>query len=604
MFAANCVAHVASGRVIACHSDRSSAAASGLKPTSVSQFTGARVGLLRNHFLEGIPHKRCASRSDDGAIGDLQTEDPVTDAGSYHVVDDFKVNSRRGDQGASTSSASDSDLLGAVLASSDFQRRFSKCKDAAEALQLVSDEAASLLTRMPNSKPRFTQAHARSLISACLEREKMDLALSVFRSMSRTIGAGRVSRSGIRAWPVADIETVQEVVLGLCRDLRVADAMCVMEGIQRQGLPKSDEVPFGHVVDCPLAPEAPLTVVRPEEGAKLVNCSVTRYRFEVFSGRVTRVTSEALNKSDNFFVAAARMAGLWKDPTIQAIHEMLVVSPDGVGRTFRFATESAEVPAQEGARITVVCAPSQSDLGGLLGAGPPGKKPGEPLSISNQVTNSVTKLWRAPLSGASTGIPGWALPTAVILAGSDAASWFVDPALPALIGVGAVSLVGAAVAGNELVIPRLKQLPKNSVNAERVRQELLGQHKDLVRKIVDLLKDSAEDVRTLAKLWQLESKMASVGTAGRYDARIERIELGRENLEARIRGKVELLDGFSRVAKMIEIEVEMDVEVAYAEINGISKQLEKLAEVELLQEQMVYQAEAQDEVERLLKAAN
>lgn len=47
---------------------------------------------------------------------------------------------------------------------------------------------------------------------------------------------------------------------------------------------------------------------------------------------------------------------------------------------------------------------------------------------------------------------------------------------------------------------------------------------------------------------------------------------------------------------MIEIEVEMDVDVTYAEIDGIGKELEKLAEVEMLQEQMVYQAEAQDEV--------
>lgn len=47
---------------------------------------------------------------------------------------------------------------------------------------------------------------------------------------------------------------------------------------------------------------------------------------------------------------------------------------------------------------------------------------------------------------------------------------------------------------------------------------------------------------------------------------------------------------------MIEIEVEMDVDVAYAEINGIGKELQKLAEVEMLQQQMVYQAEAQDEV--------
>lgn len=85
------------------------------------------------------------------------------------------------------------------------------------------------------------------------------------------------------------------------------------------------------------------------------------------------------------------------------------------------------------------------------------------------------------------------------------------------------------------------------MNVERVRQELLGQHKGLITKIVDLLQDCGSDLRTLAKLWQLESKMASVGAAGSYDARIERIAKARENLEARIRGDVELLYGFSKV---------------------------------------------------------
>lgn len=94
----------------------------------------------------------------------------------------------------------------------------------------------------------------------------------------------------------------------------------------------------------------------------------------------------------------------------------------------------------------------------------------------------------------------------------------------------------------------MKQLPRNSVNVERVRQELLGQHKDLITKIVDLLDDSASDLRSLAKLWQLESKMASVGAAGSYNARMERIAKARENLEARIKGDVELLYGFSKVS--------------------------------------------------------
>ena len=47
---------------------------------------------------------------------------------------------------------------------------------------------------------------------------------------------------------------------------------------------------------------------------------------------------------------------------------------------------------------------------------------------------------------------------------------------------------------------------------------------------------------------------------------------------------------------MIEIEVEMDVDVPAAEIEGIEEQLTKLEEVESLQKEMEFQVEAQDEV--------
>ena len=59
---------------------------------------------------------------------------------------------------------------------------------------------------------------------------------------------------------------------------------------------------------------------------------------------------------------------------------------------------------------------------------------------------------------------------------------------------------------------------------------------------------------------------------------------------------MELMQGYRRVANMIEIEVEMDVDVPAAEVEGIEEQLTKLEEVESLQAEMEFQAEAQDEV--------
>ena len=53
---------------------------------------------------------------------------------------------------------------------------------------------------------------------------------------------------------------------------------------------------------------------------------------------------------------------------------------------------------------------------------------------------------------------------------------------------------------------------------------------------------------------------------------------------------------------MIEIEVEMDAEVPAAEVVGIEEQITHLEEVADMQAGWRAQAEAQDEVERLLRA--
>jgi C4-type Zn-finger protein len=54
---------------------------------------------------------------------------------------------------------------------------------------------------------------------------------------------------------------------------------------------------------------------------------------------------------------------------------------------------------------------------------------------------------------------------------------------------------------------------------------------------------------------------------------------------------------------MIEIEVEIDTEVPAAEVQGIEEQLSRLEEVAEMQMDWRLQAEAQDEVERLLRAS-
>jgi hypothetical protein len=79
-----------------------------------------------------------------------------------------------------------------------------------------------------------------------------------------------------------------------------------------------------------------------------------------------------------------------------------------------------------------------------------------------------------------------------------------------------------------------------------------------------VLQEAAEDVRTLARLCQLQVKMQSVDAAGAgtaYEARIGRVVAVAGSIEERLAKRLELLDGYARVMNMIEIEVEMDMQV-------------------------------------------
>lgn len=75
--------------------------------------------------------------------------------------------------------------------------------------------------------------------------------------------------------------------------------------------------------------------------------------------------------------------------------------------------------------------------------------------------------------------PSLTRPSVVLLAGSDAASSMVDERLPLLLAAGAATALGSAVAGNRLLLPRLRQLPSKAVEMEYLRQTLLGQYAEV-----------------------------------------------------------------------------------------------------------------------------
>ncbi|KAL8141591.1 hypothetical protein V2J09_014623 [Rumex salicifolius] len=89
-----------------------------------------------------------------------------------------------------------------------------------------------------------------------------------------------------------------------------------------------------------------------------------------------------------------------------------------------------------------------------------------------------------------------------------------------------------------------------------------------------------------------------------HSVRRGRIKRVREGLENSLKGRIELIDSYARISSMIEIEVEMDTDVPAAEsasnIESIASQIEQIMELENLEERWKLQAEANDEVERLL----
>jgi hypothetical protein len=319
------------------------------------------------------------------------------------------------------------------------------------------------------------------------------------------------------------------------------------------------------------------------------------------------------------------------------VHSLLVETPGGAQRSFRFGTATPDVPAKAGDRVTLVCAPQRPQFSrGLLNASPPGVEPGEALSLSNHASREVTSLLRPPPPGAGA-LPRWALPALLVLGASDASTALVDPSLPYAVAGVLVAAAAAGVAGTSVLLPRLKQLPPDSLEIQATRQRLLGQHAALEGRVAALVGECEEGVRSLARLWQLQSKMGAVAAGGAYDARLERVAAACGAVEEGLVKRVEMVDAYARVISMIEIEVEMETEVPAAEVQGedgvhgcvgaasqqpgvfiplrcpqtwssvlgagIEAQIARLGEIEELQAEWRVQAEAQDEVERLLRAS-
>uniref|UniRef100_A0A5B7B7N8 Uncharacterized protein n=1 Tax=Davidia involucrata TaxID=16924 RepID=A0A5B7B7N8_DAVIN len=306
-----------------------------------------------------------------------------------------------------------------------------------------------------------------------------------------------------------------------------------------------------------------------------------------------------------------RFLQIMKQSVPAAVHSIVVQTPSGMARTHRFATKTVDLPAQGGERVTIVlAAPSNvyREVGPLkFIPKAPNFYPGEPMCLTNHRDRRESLLLRAPIKdgGSSLLNPSTLFPLLALLATGDAASGIIDPSLPQFISVAAVSSLVLGATLNSLVFPQLNRLPQRLVDAIAIRQKLLSQYDILQSRIKDLKEAAENEIWMLARMCQLENKIFAVGEPS-YRARRNRVKRVREDLESSLKKRIELIDSYARISSMIEIEVELDTDVLAAEaasnVESIAEQIQQIMELENLEERWRLQAEANDEVERLLSS--
>ncbi|KAG5563465.1 hypothetical protein RHGRI_006031 [Rhododendron griersonianum] len=476
------------------------------------------------------------------------------------------------------------------LLGEDLLGRVSLARDASEALELIAEKAG-------RSGGFVSGADCCSIISAAFDRSNVDLALSVFYAMRSSFGlgeaGGEMASFGQRwKWSRPDVHTYTLLVEGLAASLRVSDALKMIGAVSRIGVSPGEEVPFGKIVRCPACMIA-VSLTKSMHMPQIVSCSKCRYQYELVSGDIVSIESEEISMEVPMWKRGLKFLQIKKQSIPAAVHSIVVETPSGMARTHKFATETVDLPAQEGERVTIaVAAPSTvyREVGPLkFSPKSPDFYSGEPLCLTNHRDGRESLLLRAPTKneGVSLLNPSVLFPLFAVLGTGNAASGMIDPSMPQLISVAVVSSFALGVTLNTLVIPQLGRLPQRLVDVIAIRQQLLSQYDKLQSRIKDLKEAAENEVWMVARMCQLENKIVAVGEPS-YRARRSRVKRVREGLENSLRKRIELIDSYARISSMIEIEVEMDSDVLAAEAASNAR--------------WKIQAEANDEVERLLSS--
>ena len=512
-----------------------------------------------------------------------------------------------------TEGESQSDTPLSLLLKPANRRRVTSCECAEDSLyELLEIGQSSGRERDPKgSEWEWKDETWKELVELSIEDGNPKLATDLFRVLC----GGSKSRIPFK-WSLDESEARTFLLIRLIRSLYVENALTFLEdsckvSLQTRG---ADQISFGSVVSCPYCcgsakgetgrereNDVPLAVVKPFEGAQTVPCASCRYQFDLYSGNIVSAKTEAPTFVPFFqrkIFGGGGQAGL-------AVHSFNVESPDGTARAYKFATATDEIPGKVGDRVTMIAASASKPSGlGLGGAPiPPGWKKGEARAVYNHRQGKTTSLLRA--ADPNSGIPlQYIALGSALLAGGDLASGLLNPDLPALIAAGTLGVSAAGAVTNQFVFPQLAKLPSGDLFVIECRQQFLGQYDVMKRKLDDLLASACEDIQLLSRLWNLHHKIEALGSNESYDARLQKILSSATILEDRIGAKVQLIEGYSRVSHMIEIEVELDADIDAAEarvaISDINEQMDRVRELEDLKEEWSIQVESKDEIEKLL----
>ncbi|KAK4262900.1 hypothetical protein QN277_028394 [Acacia crassicarpa] len=389
--------------------------------------------------------------------------------------------------------------------------RIAAAEDANAALQMIAEKSR-------RDEGVVCTTDCCSIISAALNRNNAELALSVFFAMRASFNPVAENGALVKGWkwsrPNAHVYTL--LIQGLASSLRVSDALRVIKYICEVAVSPGEEVPFGKIVRCPSCRIA-VAVAQPQLGIQLVSCAKCRYQYELVSGDIISIQSEEISMDITPWERGLKFLQLKKQNIPAAVHSIVVQTPSGMARTHRFATETVDVPAQVGERVTVaVAAPSNvyREVGPIrFSPRAPDFYPGEAMCLTNHKDGRESLLLRAPSKEGNSSLlkPSFLFPLLAVFATGDAASGLIDPSLPQFISVVAVSSLAVGATLNSFVFPQLNQLPQGSVDAIAIKQQLLSQYDVLQSRIKDLREASEREVWMLARMCQLENKISVVG---------------------------------------------------------------------------------------------